>query len=354
MSQTAEPRTVMVSGRIVWVSGDLFKGQKKLDMNTRQPRLKQDGTEMMEYGFGLAIHKSALVPGNPSYALWQAMQEEARRLYPNNVPPGFGWKYKDGDGVDHEGNSFATRQGYAGHIIFAMKTTFPIKFFIHQPTADGKGINVQVSEGIKCGDYVDVQVSVSAHAAQGQAKPGLYLNPWMVRLNQPGPAIVNTPSPDAVFGASAPQAIPGAIADSGPAPMASMPGMNPQTGNSLGAPGMGQFGTPGQMAGSPSPAAPMAPQPHYAVIPPHLQPTPTQGMMSPGPAQIAPSFGVPGAQMPGMNLAVPAAPGPQMESGGLAPAATGTPQMNQFGAPNMGGFANPVSPSNGGWTPPGV
>lgn len=312
MSQATEVKTVNVVGRIVWTAGDLFKGQKKLDHNTRRPRLKQDGSEMMEYGFGLAIPKTDLNPGMPAYELWTAMQSAAQSLYPSgNIPPSFAWKWKDGDGIDHNGAKFSDRQGHAGNIIFAMKTSFPVKFFRWQPTANGTGMNIQVNEGIKCGDYVEVQVGVSSHPAVGQGKAGLYLNPYMVRLNISGPEIVNMPSPDTAFGSAAPVPMPGAIQDTGPTPMGMMgaPQMMPQ-----GAP----VGMPQQQQAQVPPAAPQMPAtPHYGVIPQQLQP------------QGAPQM------MPGM---------PQQP--GFATGATGPSQMSPSTPMPTGGFAPSASPSN--------
>lgn len=280
MSQTSSGKTVMVQGRIVWVAGDLFKGKQRTDDKTRQPIMNADGTPSIEYGFGLAVPKSALQQGQPGYELWAAMHEEAAQIFPSRqYPPAFAWKYKDGDGVDHNGAPFSQREGHAGHIVFALTTRIPIKFFRHE-----NGANIMINEGIKCGDYVQVQVQVKAHGAVGQGKPGLYLNPLAALFLGYGKEIVNTPSGDQIFGTQAPQIPVGASAT--PIAPTNAPLVPTQ-----------QYGQP---AATPSPipgfgaaSVPQQPavQPYYNVIPPTHQPQPVataQPQNMPMPAGIPP------------------------------------------------------------------
>ena len=260
-------KTIMVKGRIVWTSGDLFKGRPKLDQTTRQPRLDKQGNQMIEFGFGLAVPKATL--GTENAEIWNAIHEMAYSIYPSRqVPPAFAWKKKDGDtDIDESGVSYSVRQGYAGHLVFACTTTIPIKYF----KWDGQQ-NIMISEGIKCGDYVNVQLNVKAHPAVGTSKPGLYLNPYLVQLVAVGEAIINTPSGNQVFGTAAPVAPAGYIAPSAPA-------------------------IPQGFAPQPQYQQPMAPQPQYA--PPPQQPV----------AAPQPNWGVvPQAMQPQMPAPVPAAP----------------------------------------------
>jgi len=242
--------TTMCQGRIVWTSGDLFKGKPKLDQNTKQPRTNAQGEPMIEYGFGLAVPKSVLDQvgeGQPGH-VWAAMHEEAYKLYPSKqLPPGFAMKFKDGDGVDHKGQSYSTRQGHAGHIVLACTTTIPIKWFKYE-----NGQNILVNEGIKCGDYVNVQLQIKSHPAMGQGKAGLYLNPMAVQLIGYGEAIVNAPSGDQIFGGAAP------VAPQGATEMPTAP--------------MGQaMLTPQTATAAPMPNA--APAPNYGVLPEQHQPS---------------------------------------------------------------------------------
>lgn len=282
MSQQAAGagRSVMVDGRIVWSSGDLFKGRQKTDQNTKQPRRNAAGELMMEYGFGLAVLKSALQqtgPGQPG-EIWGAMYAEALTMYPNGqVPPSFAMKYKDGDTIDDKGQPFNLREGYAGHLVFACTTSLPIKWFRWE-----NGGNVLVNDGIKCGDYVRVNLQIKAHAAHGQGKAGLYLNPNMVQLLGAGKEIINTPSGDAVFGNAAPAMPQGAIPfNPGPMPGAPAQYQPPQQ---FAPPQAAQphYQPPAQPSYQP-PVAAAPPQPHYGVVPPAHQPPPG-GMPAPMPA----------------------------------------------------------------------
>lgn len=294
-------RSVMVQGRIVWVSGDLFKGKVKVDLNTKLARLNKKGETMMEYGFGLAVQKSLLGqngPGQPG-EIWAAMYAEACTLYPNGqIPPSFAMKYKDGDTIDDKGAPFAQREGYAGHLVFACTTSIPIKFFKFE-----NGQNILVNEGIGCGDYVRAQLHVKAHPASGQGKAGLYLNPNAVQFLGYGKPIVNAPSGDQIFGGALP-AMPDGASN---VPVAPTIGLLVPTAN----PGFAQHpgGFPQQpMApqypaqpppGYPAASMPQPATPHYPVLPQQFQPPPGG---APVPQQyaspVAPTQAAPFPQQP--------------------------------------------------------
>jgi hypothetical protein len=267
--QTSNGRSVLVQGRIVWTTGDLFKGRARTDFNTRAVKLNAQGEPMMEYGFGLAVPKSALQQagqGQPG-EVWAAMHEEAYTLFPSRqIPPSFAMKYKDGDGIDDKGVPFAQREGYAGHIVLACTTSIPIKFFRWE-----NGQNILINEGIKCGDYVNAQLNIKAHPAIGQGKAGLYLNPNAVQFLGYGKEIINTPSGDALFGVTAPQMPVGASATPVAPQGAQMlvPTGGPTT-------GYAQAATPNYA----QPQMPQAaPAPHYGVLPPQHQPAYAQPQM---------------------------------------------------------------------------
>lgn len=311
MSTNSTGRNVMVQGRLVFVVGDLFKGRQKVDQNTRQPMVDQQGQPIMEYGFGLAVPKSVLSQsgvGQPG-EIWAAMHEEAYQIYPSRqLPPDFAWKYKDGDGVDHNGSSFATREGYSQNLVFALTTRLPIKYFKHE----GAGL-VMVNEGIKCGDFVQVQVQVKAHGKMGQGKPGLYLNPMAVLFLGYGKEIVNTPSGEQIFGNAAPPLPPGASAT----PLSPHPGMLVQP------PAPPQFQQPSvaPQFGVPQ-AAPQAVTPHYDVLPPTHQPqNAPMGNVPVAPAM--PQYGTPSPHMTGPGAMPPVSP-----SSGM-PAMPGIPQYSR-------------------------
>lgn len=262
-------RTVMVQGRIVWVSGDLFKGRVKTEFGTQTPKMNKQGQPITEYGFGLAVPKLVLQnaeKGQPG-EIWAAMHEEAYTLYPSRqLPPSFAMKFKDGDGIDDKGAPFAQREGYEKHIVLACTTNLAIKFYRFE-----NGQNFLINEGIKCGDYVNVQLSVKAHGAIGAGKPGLYLNPNAVQFLGYGKEIVNAPSGDAVFGMTAPVVPQGAS-------------LTPLAPTGFIAPQQGQFMQPGQSQqptvphlGVHNPISVTVPHhepaaPHYNVLPPAHQP----------------------------------------------------------------------------------
>lgn len=278
-----EGKVAMVQGRIVWVAGDLFKGRAQTIYGTNQPKVNpQTGEQQVQFGFGLAVPKTSLAdPKNG--AIWTAMYEEAYSMFPSRqIPPSFAMKFKDGDGVDENGVPYNTRVGYANNLVFALTTQLPIRFFKWEG-----GQNVLVADGIKCGDYVNVQVMVKAHAAIGQGKAGLYLNPMCVQLVAPGEEIVNAPTGDMVFGTAAPVAPAGYVAPTAPAPM--------PTSALAGAPP------------APWAPAPAAPPPHHAVLPPAFQP-PVAAAPPGYPSPVAP----PAPAMPGpaQPYAVPGAPYP--------------------------------------------
>lgn len=209
-----EGKQLMVQGRILWTVGKTpFDGSARKDQMGK-PIMNNQGEPAMQYGFGLAVPK----PGPASTPdevknfmdMWNAIQSEAMALYPTgNIPPGFSFKYKDGDGVDHKGMPFSSREGYAGHLVYALTTSLPLKFFKYNG-----GAYEQIREGIKCGDYVQVQVNVKGHLPKPgtQGKPGLYLNPNMTLFLGFGKEIVNAPDASSVFGAAPPPMPTGASA----------------------------------------------------------------------------------------------------------------------------------------------
>ena len=287
MTTQSNGNNLVVQGRIIWgIGATLFEGKQKTDYNTNAPVFDQSGNPKIEYGFGLAIPKVDPTTGQATaeYAkVWNALNTESLTLFPSGqIPPGFAMKMKDGDGVDHNGNPYGDKEGYAGHIILACTTQIPIKYFLFQG-----GNNVLVNEGIKVGDYVNVQLNVKAHPAKGQGKAGLYLNPSAVQLIQAGKEIINAPSGDQIFGAAQPAAFAGqVVADTAPA----MPT------------GMTQAEAIGQ------PQAPVAPtmppmgapvaQPNYGVLPPAHQPQ----------APVAPAMPMAAPVAPAMPMAAPVAP----------------------------------------------
>lgn len=300
----------MAQGRIVWVSGNLFKGRPKLDFNTKAPKMDRQGNPMTEYGFGLAIPKSILndaAPGRPGH-IWTVLHEEAFKLFPSRqIPPAFAMKFKDGDGIDDKGIPFSQRAGYKDHIVLACTTSIQPKFYRFE-----NGQNIPITEGIKCGDYVDVQLNVKAHPAIGQGKAGLYVNPFAVRFLGYGEEIINMPSGDDIFGTAAPVIPQGASA----MPMAPQGFIAPQQAapQVMGQPMQG-FAAPQQQY-----------QPNHNVLPQNFQqPAPQQG------------YGQPQGNVPGFQPAPVAAPIMQPQTQGYAiPAMAPAGNPQSFPIPGQG------------------
>lgn len=263
MTTQTNGNNLMLQGRLVWCSGDLFAGRAKTDFNTKAPLFQADGvTPKVEWGLGLAIAKTLDAAGQPvgEYKkIWDALHMEAFTLFPNGqIPPQFAMKFKDGDGIDDKGKSFADREGYAGHIVLACTTMIPIKYFVYEG-----GNNVLVNHGVKVGDYVNIQLNIKAHPAVGQGKAGLYVNPSAVQLIQAGKEIINTPSGDQLFGQVAPAYNGQVVADTAPPMQQQLPPAQQQ-----------QVAPPAQQQLPPQQQQQLPPQqaaPNYGVLPPQHQ-----------------------------------------------------------------------------------
>ena len=279
----------MVQGRIIWaVGGSPFKGKPVLDKMTKQPKLDKNNNPMVNRGFGLAVHKDIfkdpanLNPGAVG-EFWNAMYEEAWTLYPDRViPKNFAWKRIDGDtDSDETGRMWSTKEGYAGHIVLPCTTNLNIAFYKFLP---GETKPTLISEGIKVGDYVQVQLNIVAHPPMksqdgSMGKPGMYNNPLSVLFLDYGQAIVSQQDGEDIFGSVKPAAPIGAqvVPDTAPhmGQMAQMP--------TAPAPMQQQQYAP------PTPAAPV--QPHYDVVPQQFHPQAQQQQYAPPtPAAPVPQF----------------------------------------------------------------
>ena len=338
-------RTVMVQGRIIWaVGGSVFKGKPVTNKQTNQPKLDKNNVPLVQRGFGLAIDKSIfqvqanMAPGGVG-EFWQALYDEAWTLYPDRqVPKNFAWKRIDGDtDTDETGRPWNTKQGYAGHIVLPCTTNVNINFYKYNAALQKPEL---VNDGIKVGDYVQVQLNISAHppvkANDGSmGKPGLYLNPLAVLFLAPGEAIVTQQDGEDIFGSSAPA--PAAwmkvVADTTPqmGQMAQMPGM----------PAAAPVQPPVQQYQQPQ-AAPMAPQyqqpQHQYAQPAPMQqtPAPVQPNYDVVPQQFNPQFAQPAPVQP---------PVQQYQQPQAAPMAPQYQQPQQYAQP---------APMAGPPMPPGV
>ena len=233
-------------GRIVW-GNPLIAKQRRDDNN--KPKVKVDGSPDMVYSFGIAIAKTDAGP------IFQAMQVEAQGVYPSGgVPADFAWKYQDGDGLDKKGKPFAQRTGYAGCVVIAVESNFPIKTVKYV-----NGSYSDMTEGVKTGDYVMVNIDIVGHGVKPtvrMSKPGLYINPKMVRFVGFGDEISNAPNAEDVFGSGEVALPPGAsatptVASATPGMTTAFPGIMPDMGPTGAAPQTLPAGMPGAPAGMP-------------------------------------------------------------------------------------------------------
>lgn len=226
-------------GRIVF--GNPLKGRVKTDQNNN-PVIGQDGQPVTEWVFGLAIPKAECGE------LFQAMQAEAATVFPNNTTPAnFAWKFKDGDAAENAG-----KEGWAGCIVLVIAT----QAFAPRVVQLQGGAYVDMTDGIKAGDYVQAAVDLRAHSGKPGVRgsvPGLYVNPQMIRFIGYGEAISNGPDATALFGTSTP-ALPAGASATPVAPAAPMPTAAPAQ---------------AAMPGTPAAPAPAAPQPAAPVQPAH-------------------------------------------------------------------------------------
>lgn len=317
--------------------GRLVQGhpmEKQTTNQQGQPLKTLSGQDTQRYFTALAFAKTdATFP--PFY---QQMAAAARAAWPqhfdaqgNCTHPRFSMKLMDGDGVDENGRSNATKDGFAGHWIVKFQTSFPPKCY-HTGHYQAHEM-IQDPEIIKRGYFGRVLCSFDSN--KNQSKPGIYVNMNGFELVGHGPIIVSGPDIGAAFAAAAPAAMPAGMqplpmhahqpmaAPGGmpaPQPMGAMPGMTSQPMAAapglppLGSPGM----TPGLPMGSPVSAGPGLPPLNAGVpgaspammSPTNMVPAPMQQVaVAPNPAFLAGPGGVPGA-MPA--LAQPA--GPQLRT----------------------------------------
>lgn len=252
-------------GRLV--QGSVSKGNTK-DYEGKLLTFK-DGTPRTEWYIGLAIHKND--PGWP--IVHKALVTEAQTSFPNYFNPdgspkgAFSWKITDGDSqkVDSRGKRLCDREGFSGHWILGLKSSFA-------PSIVGQN-NLPIDAiAVKRGFYVRVSMGAKGNGRTGD-QMGLFLNFNMVQLIEAGPIILSGPSADDVFG-----------------PASSTPGITPAPGVPGATPAPGAP-VPGTMP--PPNAAPgthLEPPPGVTPAPNFLHPTPAPG--TPG---ATPAPGAPGA-----------------------------------------------------------
>lgn len=319
---------VTIDGRIVW--GHPSKAQQQRDPVTKQPKFKPDGSPIMVHSFGLAVEKQKF-----TQMVWPAMHAEAMTGYPQGVPQRFSWKYVDGDGIDGEGKSYATREGYAGHYIISVssQTGFPPQVVKFENNAYRQ---LEPTE-IKCGDYVAVGLDFKVNVPTERTHtPSLYVNPQSILLIGYGQEIINRPDASQIFGAAPPQfALPPGASLTPQMPQGALP-----PGMPAGAPPTAP-GYPPQPGPAPQPGyPPQAPAPQYGAppqpgYPPQAPQAPYQPPAPPPAPGYPPQPGMMPPPAPGFAAGAPMAPPPgsQPYQPGPAPQYAPPPQPGYPPAP---------------------
>lgn len=196
-------------GRLVQGSMTL---SPKQDMKG-QPVLDDKGQPVQECFIAIAIRKDD--PQLPAF--YQLFDQQARNSFPHLFPnggacsnPKFAWKIQDGDGTDSNGQSVASKPGFAGHYIFKMATRYAPRCY-HYGKYDASQQIQNPDDVIKRGYFIRVSGTIDGNGVQPgnlQAVPGLYVSPNLVELVAFGEEIVSGPDASKVFGGAAIGALP--------------------------------------------------------------------------------------------------------------------------------------------------
>ncbi len=343
MSKVREPFSTPV-GRLV--QGDCFVPQTKDQQGN--PRVVKSGPNVGQPApqYFIAVAFPKMDPANPAlqnqeFAAFYAQLDRVARaewpaLFPNPnggcVNPLFTMKVKDGDGVDRNGKSNASKEGFAGHWIVSFASAYAPK--VVQETSPGTFAQLTDPASVKRGYYVRVAGSITGNDSPNT--PGLYVNLDMVCLVAYGPEIVSGPDAAQAFGAPATLPPGASMTPIGGAAMP--PGGVPATPALPGAPGVPAVpGAPAVPAAGPVMTAKAADQPYAsftangwtdAMLIEH-------GYMMPPAAAPLPG--------PGATPGIPASPGPVGTPGG-------TPGLPSPNGPTAPPIASPSSPAAPGYT----
>jgi hypothetical protein len=310
-------------GRIVW--GHPIKPSPILEQegpNTGKPKLDEQGQPKYAYTFGVAFTRAEF-----EQHIWPAMWAEASKAFPNGVPQGFAWKYKDANAVDKKGKLYSEREGYAGCMVLTITSNLPNPPAAYVFVPATNSYRQIAANEVKTGDYVRVLTNFKVNVPKDvRYSPSLYVNPESVEFVGYGTEISNVPqiNPNAVFGGQQVALPPGASAQPlAPTAQFGMPTAQPQ-------PAMQQpqqmGGMPVQQAYAPAPVQQPAMQPQQAYVQPVMgQPQPAYDVVQQAgynPQQPAPMMQQPQPQPQMM-------PGQPQPMGGM-PQTGGMPMPGQF------------------------
>ena len=171
------------------------------DDKTKLPKMQKDGvTPSTSVYIGLAIPKGTEQHWNQTE--WGAkIWNEALTSFPNgeHQMDAFSWKVTDGD--SQKPNKVmkkpCDREGYPGHWVINASTGLGVPKCYNVGKYNPLTDLIQQKEMIKPGDYARLVLSVKGNDAVPPNTPGIYLNPVIFELYQPGQQIILESEPDA-------------------------------------------------------------------------------------------------------------------------------------------------------------
>lgn len=186
------------TGRLV--QGDAFDAQTK-DQNGNPLTIKTGpnaGQPTSRFFIAVAFRKD-----DPNAAaILNLIRTESAKAWPQLWPQGpqgqcvspkFSTKIVDGDGVDQNGKSNATKEGFAGHWVIRFQSSFAPKVVHHAAL----GVQVTDPNALKRGYYVSVAGTIASNNNPSNA--GMYVNMDFIRIDGYGPEIVSGPSAEDAF-----------------------------------------------------------------------------------------------------------------------------------------------------------
>lgn len=194
-----------------FVQGDLFEPNDR-DANGQPLVVKTGpnaGQPRKEWFIAVAYPKND--PQTLPYLL--KIAEVAKNAWPQyfgqfnpNSPPSFGathprfsMKIIDGDGIDDNGKSNASKDGFAGHWVVRYSTGIQAPGVWHESNLDEMA---RVTDPRECPRGYYVRVYAGFDGNQNDQRPGIYSNLSKVAIVRPGEIIQSGPTAAEAFGAA--------------------------------------------------------------------------------------------------------------------------------------------------------
>ena len=171
------------------------------DEKTGLPKMQKDNvTPSMSVYIGLAIPKGAEQHWNQTE--WGAkIHAEALASFPNGEyqMDAFSWKIIDGDSQvpNKKMKKPCDREGYPGHWVIQASSSLGLPKCYNVGKYNPLTDQIQQKEMIKPGDYARLVLSIKGNGAVHPNTPGVYMNPTIFELYQPGQQIILESEPDA-------------------------------------------------------------------------------------------------------------------------------------------------------------